>query len=659
MKKVFLLTTLLMAVMVSCIESEIESSTPTPMGENIPIQVSFVLNNPQTRSMHLPVNGEDKSQIETAVDSISLIAVIGTDDNSSLFKCSLENVGNGKYRAMLPSNIVANSDCRLYFIANAGLIKNFDNLTTLGGLRLAALPEAGTNGIDKYVMATKSIRCSVSNGSINIENIQLFSTIARLKFQYQNQSTPIEKVTISGTLKSGNLSGFLDSTLSSGSDSEELPFEDTDLDFDYANNNKGWGYYYVYPSQKPVNVTITLKNVPEPRTLNLGEIEKGRSYAVTVSHTNKVLIGYNDAVLNYDLDTNTFALPDGAVNEQITFEEGVTFGYTPVDWLTIESDANKATEARGSSKAATILTITSTANTSTSDRSQVITVTDIFGKTENLTITQLSSASIAFVRIPAGQFYMGSPESEPSRDEDEIQHLVTLSKSYEMSQYEITNIQYCSFLNDKKVLADGKLNGEVLISGSKELQFIKGEWKVETGKEKYPVVYVSWAGASTFADWAGGSLPTEAQWEYACRGDYANKASEKKTQPFSFGYSLEPSMCNFAWKYRYSASGEYISSDSNSNGTTPVGNYAKAANSYGLFDMHGNVWEWCSDFYDAKYGSSDAANPVTDPVGSVKGTERVLKGGSWYFFARTCRSAYRMRVEPGTVSGNIGFRIVR
>ena len=213
---------------------------------------------------------------------------------------------------------------------------------------------------------------------------------------------------------------------------------------------------------------------------------------------------------------------------------------------------------------------------------------------------------IAWVSIPAGTFLMGSPESEVDRDEDEIQHLVPLS-AFKMSKNEITFAQYdlfCEKTGFEKPEDEG--------------------W----GRGDRPVINVSWDDANAFATWMGCRLPTEAEWEYACRAG--------TTSPFNTGSNLTTDQANF---------------DYHLGKTMPVGSYP--ANAWGLHDMHGNVWEWCSDWY-GDYSSS----AQTNPTGPSTGSDRVDRGGSWGNDAHSCRSAFRNLNAPSIRSYYLGFRLV-
>jgi len=229
-----------------------------------------------------------------------------------------------------------------------------------------------------------------------------------------------------------------------------------------------------------------------------------------------------------------------------------------------------------------------------------------------------SKPEIEWVSIPAGTFTMGSPASEVDREDNESpRHQVTLS-AFKMSKYEITFSQYDAFCNAtgrKKPKDEG--------------------W----GRGNRPVINISWDDATAFAKWMGCRLPTEAEWEYACRAG--------TTTPFNTGNNLTTSQANYHGNnpYNNNAKGEYREK------TLPVGSFAP--NAWGLYDMHGNVWEWCSDWYG---GYSTSAQ--TNPKGASSGSDRVRRGGSWYSRAYYCRTANRIGDAPGNRYYYIGFRLV-
>lgn len=294
----------------------------------------------------------------------------------------------------------------------------------------------------------------------------------------------------------------------------------------------------------------------------------------------------------------------------------------------------------------------------------------------------------AMVLIPAGTFLMGSSDGtnigdtydtglnttayEPNRNPNETQHRVTLTKDFYMSKYPITNAQYAVFLNAKNVAFQagisnqliygdggkctwGDNNGQIMVlTHNLGVTYNNSVWKAQTGYENHPVINVTWYGAYEYAVWAGGSLPTEAQWEYACRGGQENR-------PFGIGtgYELNNTLAIFHWAQSWSWDGSSASATIGSTGSYPattqaVGTYPYA-NGYGLYDMHGNVWEWCLDQWD---GSSNYSSlPPTDPL-CTTGYGRVDRGGSWLNNAQHCRSAYRSGNEPADARNFIGFRVV-
>jgi len=289
--------------------------------------------------------------------------------------------------------------------------------------------------------------------------------------------------------------------------------------------------------------------------------------------------------------------------------------------------------------------------------------------------TQKMPRYIHTVSIPAGKFMMGSPATEYNRRDNETQHEVTLTKPYSMGKYEVTNAQFAIFINEKGIGQNGKWSGgnypnQTLIKDSSgnynwglNWNSTESKWVPVSGKENHPVIDVTWYGADEYARWIGGRLPTEAEWEYACRGDYPNKATEANTLPFGIrdGRKLTYEMANFWWQNSYDLDrdGQYKDNEhTHPSSTQAVGSYSSYANSYGLYDMHGNVCEWCKDWYDDNYGSTNASDPVTDPTGPNTGIKRVFRGGYWFDPARMCRSAYRNSTYPNSGYSDYGFRVV-
>ncbi|MCG3155646.1 MAG: Hercynine oxygenase [bacterium] len=225
------------------------------------------------------------------------------------------------------------------------------------------------------------------------------------------------------------------------------------------------------------------------------------------------------------------------------------------------------------------------------------------------------------VRLAGGTFQMGTPKNEAERDDDELQHPVKVS-DFCLSRYPITNALYEKFDPGHRTRRD------------------------ETAKQdNQPVIYVNWYEAVMFCRWLGCRLPTEAEWEYACRAGTAT--------PFNTGENLATAQANYDGNYPYKdfPKGKYLKK------TTPVGSYPP--NAWGLCDMHGNVWEWCLDWYDEKYYHQCRRRGVEEnPTGPKNGSYRMVRGGAWYNLAQDCRSANRYDGDPGDRYDYLGFRPV-
>jgi formylglycine-generating enzyme required for sulfatase activity len=242
-------------------------------------------------------------------------------------------------------------------------------------------------------------------------------------------------------------------------------------------------------------------------------------------------------------------------------------------------------------------------------------------------------------RIPAGTFLMGSPVTEPNRETNEAQHEVTLTQDFYMSRYEITNAQFATFLNATGVDDTGMGNVDgfgtnlLVEAKSQGVTWNGSSWEAATGRATYPVVFVTWYGAKAFADWTGMQLPTEAQWEYACRAG---------TTTAWYSGNDPAALDEYAW-YLDNAAGV----------AHPIG--GKKPNAWGLYDMHGNVIEWCADRYQADY----LTLPTNiDPTGPISGTQHVLRGGSGESGIQASRSALRGYANPMARYANIGFRVL-
>ena len=275
-----------------------------------------------------------------------------------------------------------------------------------------------------------------------------------------------------------------------------------------------------------------------------------------------------------------------------------------------------------------------------------------------------------FVRIPDGEFTMGSPEGEPGRAEtmelyqkynidfSETQHQVKVSEFY-LSKYAVTLAEFKTFIEESKYQTDAEKENSSQIWDEKEWKEKEGiNWRHGvSGNERvpeednHPVLHVSWNDAVAYCKWMSNKtgkslrLPTEAEWEYACRAG--------TTTPFNTGENLTTDQANYDGNYPYSNNPKGVYREN----TVAVDSFAP--NSWGLYNMHGNVFEWCSDWYGGPYyDECKAKGVVENPGGPETGSYRVLRGGSWNGDARGCRSAYRYSDTPGFRSYLVGFRLV-
>ena len=242
-----------------------------------------------------------------------------------------------------------------------------------------------------------------------------------------------------------------------------------------------------------------------------------------------------------------------------------------------------------------------------------------------------NSIGMEFTSIEPGTFQMGSPDSDKDASDDEKpQHKVEISNGYYLGTYPVTRGQFAQFVKE----ADFKTDAEK--KGDQETWRNPG-FTGYTQTDDDPVVEVSWNDAKAFCDWLSEKegktyeLPREAEWEYACRAG----------TPTIYYFGDDPkALGNYAWF-----------SDNSDHHTHPVGQ--KKANPWGLCDMGGNVWQWCSDRY-GKYQE----RYIKDPIDAESGESRVLRGGSWHFNPWVCRSAFRYNYAPANRYGNFGFRVV-
>ncbi len=236
-----------------------------------------------------------------------------------------------------------------------------------------------------------------------------------------------------------------------------------------------------------------------------------------------------------------------------------------------------------------------------------------------LPIQVTNSAGMKLLLIPPGQFIMGSPQDEEWHRPDEVLHRVTLTKGFYMGATEVT----------------------------------QGHWKAVMGKnpsfftgDDLPVETVTWDQAAEFCrklsekEQKPYRLATEAEWEYACRAG--------TTTPFHTGEMISPDQANYDGNRTYAGGRKGVFRES----TAKAGSLPP--NPWGLHEMHGNVWEWCADWY-AEYPKGEA----TDPAGPANGDRRIFRGGCWINFPAVCRSANRAKVAPVSWNFHLGFRVVR
>jgi formylglycine-generating enzyme required for sulfatase activity len=283
-----------------------------------------------------------------------------------------------------------------------------------------------------------------------------------------------------------------------------------------------------------------------------------------------------------------------------------------------------------------------------------------------------NSLEMEFVLIPAGEFLMGSPESAESlaeefanlkaeHFEDEYPpHKVTISRPFYLGSHEVTVGQFRQFVEAEGYTTEPERDGKGG-SGWNEIenQFEadpKYNWR-NTGFEQtddHPVMHVTWNDAVAFCEWLTRRerreyrLPTEAEWEYACRAG--------STTRWWFGNDAErlaqvanvrdaTAHAKYGWEWGIRGLDGYVF-------TAPVGSFV--ANAWGLYDMHGNVYEWCADWYDEDYYR---VSPALDPKGPDSSDYRVLRGGAWFNPAGCTRSAFRVPKAPNDRGLSGGFRL--
>jgi len=293
-----------------------------------------------------------------------------------------------------------------------------------------------------------------------------------------------------------------------------------------------------------------------------------------------------------------------------------------------------------------------------------------------------NSIGMKLTLIPSGEFQMGSGESAyataaffdknygenhltPYFFKDEHpQHRVRITMPFYLGTYHVTRGQFRQFVADAEYKTDAEKGKKPGAWGwdpdKKEFGFW---WDYSWRKagfqqtDEHPVVNVSWNDAVAFCKWLSGKegktyqLPSEAEWEYACRAGTTTRfysGDDPETLAKVGNVADAAAKAKFPdWTWTIKASDGYVF-------TSPVGSFQ--ANTYGLYDMHGNAWQWCADWYGAEYY---AASPADDPAGPDSGNDRVLRGGSWGGRLHCSRSAGRNWLTPDFRVGDAGFRVAR
>ena len=238
--------------------------------------------------------------------------------------------------------------------------------------------------------------------------------------------------------------------------------------------------------------------------------------------------------------------------------------------------------------------------------------------------------------IEPGTFTMGSPEDEKGRYDDETQHKVSLSKGFWLAETVVTQALWESVMDTNPSEFKGENRPVEMVSWEDTQTFI----------EKFNAIHLE----------LNAALPSEAQWEYACRAG-------TKT-PFNFGKTLTDKNVNYrgVWNLELGDDKEKWAEEASSQWgegaikqTVDVKHYPR--NAWGLYEMNGNVWEWCQDVFIEEIGTDSVVDPLHSPAKPEEGASRVIRGGSWYDHGRFTRSAYRSRSTPDFRNYGLGFRL--
>ncbi|MBO4715569.1 MAG: SUMF1/EgtB/PvdO family nonheme iron enzyme, partial [Verrucomicrobia bacterium] len=257
---------------------------------------------------------------------------------------------------------------------------------------------------------------------------------------------------------------------------------------------------------------------------------------------------------------------------------------------------------------------------------------------KNIPLSDTVDLAMSMVWCPAGTFTMGSPGSELGRDSDETRHSVTISRGFGIGKYEVTQAQYRAVMGSNPSTFKGDNLPVEEVAWYDAMEFCQKLTEIERAAGRLPESYAY-------------TLPTEAQWEYACRAGTTTALNSGKNLTTAEDEGICDNLDEVGWYWMNGGKKNWNEGKDPAICTHPGGQ--KQPNNWGIYDMHGNVWEWCSDWY-GNYPTSS----VTDPEGPGTGSYRVLRGGSWYYGADHCRSAFRGNGSPsGNNLVNIGFRV--
>ena len=306
---------------------------------------------------------------------------------------------------------------------------------------------------------------------------------------------------------------------------------------------------------------------------------------------------------------------------------------------------------------------------STDARQRPQQVGDLSGPTPLVTVGERdeigNTVGMKFKRIRSGRFLMGSPKDEDGHGDDEPQHEVEITKPFYVGVCPVTVGQFRTFVQDARHTTAAELDGQGWGYDASTRKLTTGKkytWK-DPGfaqTDAHPVVNVTWSDAVAFCAWLSKkegktyTLPTEAEWEYACRAGTTTRFWCGDADGSLEGHA---NIADTALRDRldadFASSFTFASRDDHFPFTSPVGSFK--ANPWGLYDMHGNVWQWCADGYGA---DSYRTGGKIDPKGPNDGDSRVLRGGSWGSDPKVCRSANRNAGAVGDRHVSIGFRVV-